>query len=288
MPKSPSKDTIKKKTSPQKSPVKKISIKEKEHETVSKIVSELVHDLEKKDTSSSTSGSVATDTQEVEAIVANLAAEKASNENKETEQEEEKTQEVEDGGVKNEAEKQQEEVIEIVEEKHSFFEGGEVPVHRSTSVTHHSNKKLFLVGFGVFCVTVVLTSLFYLGLLNVQKLNLNIKKEPVKTAISPSPTIVIPTLNKSEWSLEVLNGSGVAGVAKKSADTLEKGGYAIDTVGNSPKNVGETQIFIADSKSTEDKALFLEDIKKLLGVDASISGTLSDSKSAARIIVGSK
>ena len=48
MPKSPSKDTTKTKTTPQKPPVKKISIKEKEHETVSKIVSELVHDLEKR------------------------------------------------------------------------------------------------------------------------------------------------------------------------------------------------------------------------------------------------
>lgn len=107
---------------------------------------------------------------------------------------------------------------------------------------------------------------------------------------TPSPTTTSTPLsetefNRSEWSFEVLNGSGVSGLAKKIADELESLGYKIIKVGNADKSDYEkTQIFVRDNlKDQVDKVI--ADIGDIIKI-ASVAGGLEDSTASAQIIIG--
>lgn len=107
-------------------------------------------------------------------------------------------------------------------------------------------------------------------------------------APSPTPTstpLSQTTLKRSEWNLEVLNGSGVSGLAKKIAEELESLGYKVIKVGNADKSDYEkTQIFIRDNlKDQVDKVI--ADIGDIIKV-ASVGGELKDSTASAQIIIG--
>ncbi len=114
----------------------------------------------------------------------------------------------------------------------------------------------------------------------------SVQKEP---AVSQTPSIIpTPGLNplvRSEWSFEVLNGSGVTGAAKKVADKLKEMGYQVVKVGNAEKDdYNSSQIFI--SSTFKDKVdLLVADIKDAIKI-ASIAGELKDSSASARIIIG--
>ena len=108
---------------------------------------------------------------------------------------------------------------------------------------------------------------------------------------APTPTatsVPTPTPNpliRSEWSFEVLNGSGVTGLAKKVADKINGLGYSVVKTGNADKdNYAKTQIFVkVDLKKRLD--LVIADLKDAVKI-ASYSGELKDSTASARIILG--
>lgn len=112
----------------------------------------------------------------------------------------------------------------------------------------------------------------------------------VKTSESPTPTPAptetpAPALDKSEWSLEVLNGSGVSGAAKKIANQLTELGYTVVKTGNADKDTyTESQILVKDD--LKDKIdLVIADLKDVIKI-ASVAGELKDSTASARIIIG--
>lgn len=125
----------------------------------------------------------------------------------------------------------------------------------------------------------------------------------VRNVIQPTPVITpapIPTpaptsqpvLNRSDWSLEILNGSGVTGAAKKLADKIQPLGYPVVKTGNADKdNYSRTQILV--KKSLQDKVeLIIADLKDIIKI-ASVAGDLpaggqglKDSTASARIIIG--
>lgn len=81
---------------------------------------------------------------------------------------------------------------------------------------------------------------------------------PATTAEMTSPTLeptTAPTattavqLNRKDLNLQVLNGSGVAGMASKAKDYLTGLGYTAIATGNAPSNVTQTQIAVKSSKS---------------------------------------
>lgn len=119
------------------------------------------------------------------------------------------------------------------------------------------------------------------------------KSEPedekiTEESASPTPTSTPreeTKLNRSEWSLEVLNGSGVSGLAKKIAEELESLGYKVIKVGNADKSDYEkTQILIQDNlKDQVDKVI--ADIGDIIKI-ASVAGELEDSTASAQIIIG--
>lgn len=103
---------------------------------------------------------------------------------------------------------------------------------------------------------------------------------------APVPTEVPKkTLDKSEWSLEVLNGSGSTGLAKKIADKIKELGYPVVKVGNADKDsYAITQILV--KKDLTDKLdLVIADLKDVIKI-ASFGGELKEGTASARVIIG--
>lgn len=114
--------------------------------------------------------------------------------------------------------------------------------------------------------------------------------KPTQTTVTESPTPTptpepSPAINKSEWSFEILNGSGEAGLAKKIGDRIKALGYEVVKVGNADKSdYATTQIFVKNV--LKDKVnLIVADLKDAVKI-ASYAGELKDSTASARIILG--
>ncbi len=101
---------------------------------------------------------------------------------------------------------------------------------------------------------------------------------------TPAPT---RSLNRADWSFEVLNGSGITGEAKKVAETLTKLGYAVVKTGNADQsNYTENKLFVRADKN-QDADLVLPDLKSDFNI-ASVSGELTEGTASARLIIGKK
>lgn len=114
-------------------------------------------------------------------------------------------------------------------------------------------------------------------------------KKQEQTVISPPTSTITPTptpktLNRSQWSFEVLNGSGVTGAAKKLADSLKALGYQVVKVANADKDYTKNEFFVQEDLMVNIDSI-VADIKDIIKI-ASISGKLKDSTASARIIIG--
>lgn len=108
---------------------------------------------------------------------------------------------------------------------------------------------------------------------------------PTPTAVTENPTPTPVALVKSDWSLEVVNGSGAGGLAKKIADKITALGYNVIKVGNADKSdYAQSEILV--KKELLDKVdLVIADLKDVIKI-ASVGGELKDSTASARIIIG--
>jgi len=113
-----------------------------------------------------------------------------------------------------------------------------------------------------------------------------------KATVTPTPKPTIDPVDKetgldrSDLSIEVLNGSGETGAASKASETLKALGYGISSIGNAD-NTDYENVTI---KVKSDKEKFLDLLKKDLGFSYTIgssSADLADDSSAdALVIVG--
>ena len=95
-------------------------------------------------------------------------------------------------------------------------------------------------------------------------------------------------LIRKDWKLEILNGSKTVGRAKKTAEKLEGLGYTVIKVGiavNSDYKLSE--IYLSNDLFPKSD-LFINDIKKELGIEATLSREDKNETSSARLIVGSE
>ena len=104
------------------------------------------------------------------------------------------------------------------------------------------NKLQFFIGVITLFISLIIITAIYIAL---QK-----ESAPGKTSAPSSPTSVpVPAVlpfNPKNWSLEILNGSGTAGTAKKAADMLTPLGYQIISIGNADKSdYKNVQVFIS-------------------------------------------
>lgn len=115
---------------------------------------------------------------------------------------------------------------------------------------------------------------------------------PIKSGPTPTPK---PTLNpvdpasgldRSDLSVEVLNGNNVAGAAGKASDFLKSLGYKVVSVGNADNF--DYQSIVIEVKSA--KSSFLPLLKKDLSASYTIGSTSADlsatSSADALVIVG--
>ena len=186
-----------------------------------------------------------------------------------------------------EASKKEEKVTEEESSTKTKIDKDEMAFEDEIGSQRSAVKGVFGVGVFVFLIIFGLTGwAFYLK-------SVWLPKETVSEVIveaSPEPTIVstpeevVESLSREEITLDVLNGSGVSGLAGKTATTFEELGYEIGEIGNAD-SVEATELYIQEELEDQLETL-LEDVKDELGV-ASVSGYLeSDDEITARLILG--
>ncbi len=99
---------------------------------------------------------------------------------------------------------------------------------------------------------------------------------------SATPEAMAPEIDRSLWTLEVLNGTGKTGLAADVKAKLEDMGYTVSKVGNATES--ETTKIFVNKKMADQQDAFLADLKGEFNVDT--AGVLSDSSASARIIIG--
>lgn len=145
-----------------------------------------------------------------------------------------------------------------------------------------SHKKL-LIWAGVV-LGIIMLMVFGMRLFSAKEVDQKPKPTPTHFQ-TPTPTPQPQRIDRSQWTLEVLNGSGVTGAAKKVADKLKDLGYQVIKIGNADKDdYTKTQIYV--KKELEDKInLVVADLKDAVKI-ASMAGQLQNSTASARIIIG--
>ena len=210
----------------------------------------------------------------------------------------------EEGGVDKSEKRQtfktevlEDEVKEEVKEKNSSsepveeLESSEEKDNEAFEEEIGSQKKavrgVFGMGIVVFLVIFGITGwAFYLKTVwlpkeTVGEVVVEASPEPVA---SPSPLSTPKPENREEIVLDVLNGSGVTGLAGKTAAIFEDLGYEIGVVGNAD-SVDENELYVKEDKLDVLGNLY-EDVLKELNI-ASPAGYLdSNDKAMARIILG--
>lgn len=162
------------------------------------------------------------------------------------------------------------------------------PVSYSEKNTRRSH--FITIFFAILLVVVVLlVGLYFLGVYKKSQLQQGGTAANTKQII-PSPSAVptaTPTpvaLKKSELSVIVLNGSGVAGAAGEISTLLKDLGYTVKSVGNASKfDYTGITIFIKQGKKE-----YLEQLKKdLVKEDSGIETAIDDKiKADVEIVVG--
>lgn len=148
-------------------------------------------------------------------------------------------------------------------------------------------QKILFLGGILFVALILLTTVTIVVALNnilgqektIKTVELEVRKPQVEKESKP-------TLDKSKWTFEVLNGLGVAGAALSAAKKLEGLGYTVIKIGNADKQTFTlTELSVVKDKFDQAEFL-LEDLKTEFPT-ATLSGELtSDSTASARIIVG--
>ena len=110
---------------------------------------------------------------------------------------------------------------------------------------------------------------------------------PTSSSPSSSAKPKKTSFDRSEMTLEVLNGSGASGQAAKVADKLAALGYTIIKVGNADRQTYKESQLLLSSKLKDKASIegFMLDLKKELDI-ATSSGVLKDSSASAQIIIG--
>jgi len=108
-------------------------------------------------------------------------------------------------------------------------------------------------------------------------------EELAKVTPTPEPTPE-QQLSREEITLEILNGSGTAGLAGDTKDDFEKLGYVVSEVGNADDVVGN-ELYVKKGYESRVEKL-VEDVKDQLDI-VSITGELdTDASVVARIVLG--
>ncbi len=148
-----------------------------------------------------------------------------------------------------------------------------------------SGKKL------AFAVIILIVAFLGAGFFFKSKINSLLSGGGVKPLPSntqtpePQPSPTPNQLVRSDWSLQVLNGSGESGLAKIIATKIAALGYSVVKVGNADNSdFAKTEIQVKADLADKIE-LVIADLKDIIKI-ASQGAELKDSTASARIIIG--
>jgi hypothetical protein len=145
-----------------------------------------------------------------------------------------------------------------------------------------SNKRLYSLGGLILILIILGVGGFIYFFINNQLDREGIVVPVVHESIQASPSAAFV---RSKWSFEVLNGSGIPGISKKTADELTALGYKVVQIGNADKQTYKGNELFIDQEMESKVNLLITDLKGTVEI-ATVAGILSDSTASARIIVG--
>lgn len=208
---------------------------------------------------------------------------KTQNKEGDTKEQESKAEESDEGDDEDEEQSADEEISksEVLRRDLNKFVRDNQPSYNLTPQSKKPSGKLITLILFILAVLVIGGGIYFVAGVGSSK------REQQEEAATPTqtPTPTPQRVNRSEWSFEVLNGSGVTGAAKKLADQLKELGYQVSKVGNADRDDYETsQLYVSEDFADKVDAVVV-DIKDIIKI-ASIAGELKNSTASARIIIG--
>lgn len=101
--------------------------------------------------------------------------------------------------------------------------------------------------------------------------------------ISPTPTA--PEVKRSEWTIDVQNGTQTPGLAKKVADELEALGYTVGKIGNADSSsYTSSELHVSTSDQTAAEGLITD--FKTYGVSTLAADLTTSTSMTAKLIIG--
>ncbi len=159
----------------------------------------------------------------------------------------------------------------------------------SPQLSYSDPKKSNLVTY--FLIIIVLLGLGTVGFFGWRYFkNRTPQSASLNPALSVTPT-PLPTetpkktVDNASISFEVLNGTAVAGSAKKAAEKLTGLGYTVVKVGNADKSTYAKNELFVRAKNGGEIDLLLAGLKSDFQI-ASVSGVLEEGTASARLILG--
>jgi len=156
------------------------------------------------------------------------------------------------------------------------------------------NRRLYFVGIiiSAFVLGATVATLYFRikeGSFTKEEVAVEVEEVPASEESAGSDATSEPeatAMPRSEMTLEILNGSGIAGLAGQYKSTFEDLGYAVDSVGNADEDVVGNKLYIDSDIDENLLDYLLEDVKSELGIE-NVTGT-KDLDTAAQIILGSE
>jgi hypothetical protein len=148
-----------------------------------------------------------------------------------------------------------------------------------------SNRRLYFLGGVVLILIILGVGGFIFLFINNSSDRESAVAPAAQESTQASPSATLPVLVRSEWSFEVLNGSGIPGTSKKVADELTTLGYEVIQTGNADKQTYRGNELFVSPEMKNETDLLIADLKNTIEI-ATVAGVLRDSTASARIIVG--
>jgi len=155
------------------------------------------------------------------------------------------------------------------------------PMYEQKSQEEKSGKKFLII----IVVLMLLLAGGYFAVRSITQPAPVTTPTPLPTPAPTSTSTSLSVLNRSDWSLEILNGSGVTGAAKKISDKVRTLGYPVVKTGNADKDSYSLSQILVKKELESQIELVIADLKDTIKI-SSVAGELKEGTASARVIIG--
>jgi len=128
---------------------------------------------------------------------------------------------------------------------------------------------------GPLAIIIVIGVVYFLSRQATEKVYKNFKPIEPDTSVTIAPPTVQPqvTIDPKQYTIAILNGSGITGQAGQFKTLLEEKGYVVESTANADKeNYTEVQI---SAKKTVSQS-FINELKKIMGSSFTVSEKINE------------